>query len=49
MASLAERIKLVLDECRMVILGAQVLLGVEYRAIFEEGFAHLPIAAQMTL
>jgi uncharacterized protein DUF6328 len=38
---LGEKIKLALDESRMLILGAQILLGFQYRAVFEQGFETL--------
>jgi Family of unknown function (DUF6328) len=41
-ASLANRIKQALDEGRILILGAQVLLGFQFRAAFEPSFDHLP-------
>ena len=41
-----DRIKVGLDETRMIVLVAQVLLGFECRAAFEPGFDRLPIAAQ---
>ena len=40
--SLADRIKQALDEGRLLILGAQVLLGFQFRAAFEPSFEHLP-------
>ena len=46
MTKLGDKIKLALDESRMLILGAQVLLGFQYRADFEHGFDLLPRAAQ---
>lgn len=49
MSDLKDQIKKVLDECRILILGTQVLLGVELRAVFEEGFDHLTAAARVTL
>jgi magnesium-transporting ATPase (P-type) len=42
MAELKDKIQNVLDESRMLILGAQVLLGFEYRSAFESGFEKLP-------
>ena len=42
MAELGDKIKKALDECRILILGAQVLLGFEYRSVFESGFERLP-------
>jgi fumarate reductase subunit D len=41
MASLHGKIKNALDEARILILGAQVLLGFQYRAFFEPGFEKL--------
>ena len=40
---LSKKIKTALDETRMLILGAQILLGFELRAAFSEGFDKLPI------
>ena len=42
MPELKDRIKDGLDEARTLMLGAQVLLGFEYRAAFETGFDRLP-------
>jgi Family of unknown function (DUF6328) len=39
---IAKKIKLGLDETRMLVLGAQVLVGFQFRGAFEEGFDHLP-------
>jgi hypothetical protein len=38
----AEKIKIALDETRMLILGAQVLLGFQMRSVFQERFEDLP-------
>ena len=46
MAKLKDRIKTALDESRMLILGAQVLLGFQYRSVFEPGFDKLPFSSQ---
>jgi len=46
MTKLGDKIKLALDESRMLILGAQVLLGFQYRAVFEHGFDALPRSSQ---
>jgi hypothetical protein len=43
---LTEKIKISLDETRMLILGAQILVGFQYTAVFHEGFEHLPAHAQ---
>jgi amino acid permease len=46
MPDIQERVKNVLDEARMLILGAQVLVGLQFRSFFEKGFDSLPLAAQ---
>jgi hypothetical protein len=33
-----------LDETRLVMLGAQLLLGLQYRAAFSVGFRRLPVS-----
>jgi hypothetical protein len=38
----AEKVKIALDETRMLILGAQVLLGFQMRSVFQDEFEHLP-------
>src|SRR2546423_10274282 len=42
MAQLKDRIKTALDEGRMLILGAQVLLGLQFKSVLEKGFEKLP-------
>ncbi|HEX8178714.1 MAG TPA: DUF6328 family protein [Pyrinomonadaceae bacterium] len=46
MAELKDKIQNALDEARMLVLGSQILVGFEYRSVFEPGFAHLPRHAQ---
>src|SRR5882762_2388116 len=46
MTKLKDKIKTALDEGRMLILGAQVLIGCDYRSVFEPGFGKLSTAAQ---
>lgn len=46
MAELKDKITNALDECRMLILAAQIMLGFQYRATFEPGFEKLPHHAQ---
>ncbi|HEX8921645.1 MAG TPA: DUF6328 family protein, partial [Pyrinomonadaceae bacterium] len=46
MAQLKDKIKTALDESRMLFLGAQVLLGFQYRSVFESGFDKLPLSSQ---
>jgi hypothetical protein len=37
-----KKIKIALDETRMLILGAQILLGFQFRSAFQDGFDSLP-------
>lgn len=46
MKNLTHKIKIAMDESRMLILGASVLLGFQYRAPFETGFTSLPLSSQ---
>jgi hypothetical protein len=46
MASAEDRCKTALDETRTLMLGAQVLLGFQLNAIFQDRFAHLPALHQ---
>jgi len=46
MTKLNEKIKTALDESRMLILSTQILLGFQYRAVFEKGFEALPPTSQ---
>jgi len=39
---LTKKIKIALDETRMLILGAQILLGFQFRGVFDNGFDQLP-------
>jgi len=45
-ARLAILVKTALDETRMLVLGAQVLLGFEFSGVFREGFERLPLHAR---
>src|SRR5690242_8996385 len=45
-SDLSGKVQNALDETRMLILGAQVLLGFQYRGIFEPGFQRLPAQTQ---
>src|ERR1700749_485245 len=47
MAKLKDKVKNVLDEARMLILGAQVLVGLQFRSFFEKGFDSLPLTSQL--
>src|SRR5882757_11539197 len=42
MAKLKDRIKTALGETRMLILGSQILIGFQFNAVFEDGFAEFP-------
>ena len=46
MTKLSDKIKTAMDESRMLILGAQILLGFQYRSFFEKGFETLPLSSQ---
>ena len=39
---LSKKVKIALDETRMLILGAQILLGFQFRGAFSDGFDQLP-------
>jgi hypothetical protein len=41
-AKLSQKIKDALDETRILVLGAQVLVGFAYRGVFQQGFQQLP-------
>src|ERR671921_2842240 len=46
MAKLKDKVKYALDESRMLVLGAQVLVGFQMRSVFDKGFESLPIISQ---
>lgn len=43
---LDRKVKTALNETRLLILGAQVLLGFQYEACFQDGFSELPLVSQ---
>jgi hypothetical protein len=43
---LSKKVKTSLDETRILILGAQILLGFQFRSVFEDGFEKLPAHAR---
>jgi hypothetical protein len=45
--TLKHKIKIALDESRMLILGTQIFLGFQYRAAFEASFEKLPRSSQI--
>src|SRR6185312_844907 len=44
MPSIEARLKDLLDETRLAMLGTQLLMGLQYRAAFSPGFDRLPAA-----
>lgn len=46
MAKLKDKVQNASDEARMLVLGSQILVGFEYRSIFEPSFTRLPEHAQ---
>jgi hypothetical protein len=46
MAALKDKVQNALDESRILILGAQVFIGFQFRSILEAGFATLPVSVQ---
>jgi len=47
MSEAEKKVKIALDECRVLMLGAQILFGFHLRAVFEEQFASLPRASHV--
>jgi DMSO reductase anchor subunit len=47
LAELKDKVQNALDEGRMLILGAQLLLGFQLRAFLEKGFESLPFTSQL--
>jgi cytochrome bd-type quinol oxidase subunit 2 len=45
-AKLKDRIKIALDEARMLVLATQILLGFQFQAVFQKGFENLPESSQ---
>jgi hypothetical protein len=46
MAKVKDKVENALNEARMLVLGAQVLVGFQFRAVFEKGFDSLPLPSQ---
>lgn len=46
MTQLKDKIQNALDESRMLILGAEILVGFEFTAVFQEGFKHFSTASR---
>jgi DMSO reductase anchor subunit len=47
MAKIKDKVENALNESRMLVLGAQVLVGFQFRSIFEKGFDALPLPSQI--
>src|ERR1044072_4049931 len=47
MAKIKDKVENALNEARMLVLGAQVLVGFQFRSVFEPGFDKLPIPSQL--
>lgn len=45
-ATLTDKVQNALDEARMLVLGAQVLIGFQFKSAMEKGFEHLPPLSQ---
>ena len=41
--SIAKKVKTGLDETRMLILGVQILIGFQFRSVFQNSFDQLPV------
>jgi hypothetical protein len=46
MATISEKLKLSLDECRMLVLGTQVLVSLQFDLAFQSGFSKAPPIVQ---
>lgn len=44
--STVEKVKIALDECRMLALGAQVLIGFQFQGVFQPKFHDLPASSK---
>ena len=47
MAKIKDKVENALNEARMLVLGAQVLVGFQFRSVFEPGFDGLPLPSQL--
>jgi hypothetical protein len=43
------KLKIALDETRMLIMGVQILVGFQFQAIIQDGFASLPLSSRMCI
>ena len=44
--ALTDKLKIALDETRLLILGSQILFGFQLNAMFQDGFAELSAVAR---
>src|SRR4051794_28112478 len=44
--SAVEKVKIALDECRMLALGAQVLIGFQFQSVFQPKFQDMPASSK---
>ncbi|HEX8338537.1 MAG TPA: DUF6328 family protein, partial [Pyrinomonadaceae bacterium] len=49
MAKIKDKVENALNEARMLVLGAQVLVGFQFRSFFEPGFDKLPLPSQLLI
>ncbi|HEX5706917.1 MAG TPA: DUF6328 family protein [Pyrinomonadaceae bacterium] len=49
MAELKDKVQYALDEGRILILGAHLLIGFQFRAFLEEGYERLPFSSQLLM
>lgn len=49
MAELKNKVKAALNECRILVLGAQVLFGFQFRSVLEPGFDALPFVNRLVI
>lgn len=49
MAKIKDKVENALNEARMLVLGAQVLVGFQFRSVFEPGFDKLPLPSQLLI
>ena len=49
MAKIKDKVENALNEARMLVLGAQVLVGFQFRSVFEPGFDKLPLPSQLLM
>ncbi len=47
MAKIKDKVENALNEARMLVLGAQVLVGFQFRSVFEPGFEALPLPSRL--